>query len=311
VSTPVVPAHPIFEEVLEMPGLRYIAAALGWCALASGVATSDAGAVSASGVIAFASNRDGDAEIYAMSPNGTGVRRLTHSRKYDSPSAWSLDRRRLLFYSQRTPSGDVWIMNADGSGQRNLTLSPAHDGGGSWSRDGKMIAFDSDRAGAGDVYVMKADGSGTRKLTDDPRNDTQPAWSPDGTAIAFVSERDGPSEIFVMSPDGTGQHGLTSGAKESLPVWSPNGQTLAFVRVAGGKASIYVMNKDGSGQRLVIRDTNNWISGLSFSPDGRRLAFSSGRDQPAGELYLVNVNGGGLVRLTRNRFGDNDPVWSR
>jgi Tol biopolymer transport system component len=61
----------------------------------------------------------------------------------------------------------------------------------------------------------------------------------------------------------------------------------------------------------VIRDPNDWISGLSWSADGRRLAFSSGRDQEAGELYLVNASGGGLVRLTRNRFGDNDPVWSR
>jgi Tol biopolymer transport system component len=132
-----------------MPGLPYVAAFLSWCALACGVVIPDAdGHVSASGVIAFASNRDGDTEIYAMNPNGTGVRRLTRSPKYDAPSAWSPDSRRLLFYSQRTSSGDVWVMNADGSGQRNLTRSPAHDSGGSWSPDGKQIAFDSDRAGA-------------------------------------------------------------------------------------------------------------------------------------------------------------------
>ena len=114
-----------------------------------------------------------------------------------------------------------------------------------------------------------------------------------------------------MGSDGTGPQGLTTGAKDSVPTWSPNGQKLAFVRVAAGRASVYVMNNDGSAQRQVIRDPNDWINGLSWSPDGRRLAFSSGRDLGAGELYLVNANGGGLVRLTRNRFGDNDPVWSR
>ena len=29
-----------------------------------------------------------------------------------------------------------------------------------------------------------------------------------------------------------------------------------------------------------------------------------------GEIYAVNSNGTGLVRLTHNKFGDNDPVWS-
>ena len=51
------------------------------------------------------------------------------------------------------------------------------------------------------------------------------------------------------------------------------------------------MNTDGSGQRQVIQDPNDWIGGLSWSPDSRRLAFSSGRDQAAGELYLVNADG--------------------
>ena len=171
-----------------MPGFlsTYVVAFLGWCALACGVVTADAASVG--GVIAFTSNRDGDSEIYVMKPNGTGVRRLTHSRKFDSPSAWSPDGRRLLFYSQRTPSGDVWVMNADGSGQRNLTRSPAHDGSGTWSPDAKQIAFDSDRTGAGDIYVMRADGSGARRLTDDPASDAEIAavrrgsssWAPTG-----------------------------------------------------------------------------------------------------------------------------------
>ena len=70
-----------------MPGFlsTYVVAFLGWCALACGVATADAARqVSVGGVIAFTSNRDGDTEIYVMNPNGTGVRRLTHSPKFDS-----------------------------------------------------------------------------------------------------------------------------------------------------------------------------------------------------------------------------------
>ena len=79
------------------------AVVLGCFALAAGAASDAAGArMPSGGVIAFASNRDGDTEIYAMSPNGSNVRRLTHSRKYDSPASWSPDGRKLLFYSQRS-----------------------------------------------------------------------------------------------------------------------------------------------------------------------------------------------------------------
>src|SRR5207244_4190502 len=116
-------------------------------------------------MIAFSSNRGGDTEIYAMHPDGTGVRRLTHSPQYDAPAQWSPDGRKLLFYSQRT-GGDVWVMNADGTGQRNLTRNPAFDAPGGWSPDGKRIVFESDRDNAGDIYVMNADGSGVKRLTE-------------------------------------------------------------------------------------------------------------------------------------------------
>src|SRR6059036_3080944 len=62
--------------------------------------------------IALTSNREGDSEIYSMNADGTGVRRLTHSPKYDGAGPWSPDGRKLLFYSQRLSGGGVWVMNA-------------------------------------------------------------------------------------------------------------------------------------------------------------------------------------------------------
>ena len=60
--------------------LSAYSAVLGCCALLAGAATSQAGGrVPTGGVIAFSSNRDGDTEIYVMKPDGSSVRRLTHS----------------------------------------------------------------------------------------------------------------------------------------------------------------------------------------------------------------------------------------
>ena len=68
------------------------------------------------------------------------------------------------------------------------------------------------------------------------------------------------------------------------------------------------MNADGSGLRTLLRDTT-YIGGLSWSPDGRKLVFASGRDQIAGEIYVMNADGSRIKRLTKNTFGDNGPVW--
>jgi len=158
---------------------------------------------------------------------------------------------------------------------------------------------------------MHADGTSVRRLTTDAANDDSPAWSPDGKTIAFVSDRDGGKlEIFVMAADGSNQRSLTQGPNGETPVWSPDGERIAYVGGTRKTPTIQVMNADGSSSRAVVRDTT-YIGGLSWSPDGHKLSFASGRDQKAGELYVVNVSGSGLKRLTRNRFGDNAPVWSR
>ncbi|NIR36917.1 MAG: hypothetical protein GWN79_09475, partial [Actinobacteria bacterium] len=41
-----------------------------------------------------------------------------------------------------------------------------------------------------------------------------------------------------------------------------------------------------------------------------QIAFRSHRDDPAGDLYLMNADGTGVVRLTTDPSGDFDPDWS-
>ena len=56
------------------------------------------------GRIAFASDRDGDFEIYMINADGTSLVRLTESKGVDYPSSWSLDGRKLAFVSDRNGS---------------------------------------------------------------------------------------------------------------------------------------------------------------------------------------------------------------
>jgi TolB protein len=83
--------------------------------------------------IAFRSYRDGDGEVYTMSADGTGPRRLTNSPGQDFAVSWSPDGSKIAFTSDRDGDSEVYIMNsADGSDVVNLTDNPAYENSGYW-----------------------------------------------------------------------------------------------------------------------------------------------------------------------------------
>src|SRR6059036_1470460 len=73
----------------------------------------------ANGGIAFSSVTAGDADIYTMSPDGSGLTRLTRSRIDEFEPAWSANGKRLAY----TSGGQVYLMNADGTHKVNVSNS--------------------------------------------------------------------------------------------------------------------------------------------------------------------------------------------
>jgi Ca2+-binding RTX toxin-like protein len=116
--------------------------------------------------IAITAVRNGDWEILAMNPDGTGEVNLTNNFTEDENSRedwapeWSPDGTKIVFMAQYDypccGDWEVWVMNADGSGQTNLTNHPAGDTGPSWSPDGTEIIFASNRGDgwSAELYVM-------------------------------------------------------------------------------------------------------------------------------------------------------------
>jgi hypothetical protein len=114
--------------------------------------------------IAFLSTRDGNFEIYTMTPDGAESVRLTNDPATESFAAWSPDGRQLAFTSDRSGNNDIYVMNADGSAVTQVTSDPAHDSYPSWSPDGSRLVFQSDRTGSTDIYAINTDGSSPTRL---------------------------------------------------------------------------------------------------------------------------------------------------
>jgi TolB protein len=92
------------------------------------------------------------------------------------------------------------------------------------------------------------------------------------------------------------------------PAWSPNGKRLAFD--AGTRLA--VMRSDGSDFRLLAQQTAD-DGEPAWSPDGHRLVFSGARsaEPEAGtDLYILDLRGGHLRRLTFRGGRDRSPAWS-
>jgi RHS repeat-associated protein len=295
--------------------------------------------------IAFASNRDGTAQLYSMNTDGSGALRLTNDAANDDSPRWSPNGSRIVFQSDRdnvfSGTADIYVMNADGSGQTRLTSDAADDSAPVWSPNGSKIAFQSARSGVSyQVYAMNADGSGQANISNSTANDTQPSWSPDGTKIAFASDRNqsGFSSIYVMNANGSNQTRLTlsgTGFRDEQPTWSPDGTKLAFTSTRdsitvtwtetddnGGivtksalqvNKEVYVMNADGSGQVRLTNTLENDDS-PAWSSDGTKIAFRSDREReccdPTNQVWVMNANGSNAVDLSNNGFGDYSPSWS-
>ena len=239
--------------------------------------------------LAFASERDGNREIYVMDADGQNQTRLTDNDVWEWSPAWSPDGRLLAFVSERDGDFEIYVMDADGQNQTRLTDNGVWDGSPSWSPDGRLLAFVSRRDGNSEIYVMDADGQNQTRLTDNGVWDGSPSWSPDGRLLAFVSKRDGNSEIYVMDADGQNQTRLTGyGVWDGSPAWSSDGSRLAFVSDRDGDFEIYVMDADGQNQTRLTPGYAIYGS-PSWSPDGSRLAFVSDRDGDF-EIYVMDAD---------------------
>lgn len=72
---------------------------------------------------------------------------------------------------------------------------------------------------------------------------------------------------------------------------------------------MHLVHPDGSQNVQLIPEQTNGGFFLSWSPDGRQIAFTSRRDGN-GEIYLLTLADRTLTRLTHGPAADYDPVWS-
>lgn len=145
--------------------------------------------------LAFASNQDGNFDIYIYTFETDKFDQLTQTVADEVEPAWSPTSQEIAY-----SSGYVRASFDCGFAHTGVVHPPYESGS--------------------DIYRMLADGSDQRRVTE-TENNFEPTWSPDGTSLAFVSFRTGQTEIYVLAPDRKGEYSITStGGYKSSPSWS-------------------------------------------------------------------------------------------
>ena len=302
-----------------MPRYRYrkgtlvtIAATLAILAAGLVSATGPAGAAfpGANGKIAFTSDRntgdgvinpEGDDEIFAMNPDGSGVEQLTVNIDEDSAPEYSADGEQIVFVRE----GQIYKMNADGTGEVPLTppSENSKDYEPVWSPSGEHVAFQRFQNRAGEIFKIRSDGSDLENLTRNPRDDSDPAWSPGGKKIAFTRKGQGNDlDIYKMSVNGSRQVQVTkTETNDFQPDFSPDGQRIVFVRGPGsGEPNIYKMLSDGTKQTALTRPNDLDDTNPAWSPDGKKIVYT-GEDQISADtdIFKMGADGSGKTDISR------------
>lgn len=195
-----------------------------------------------------------------------------------------------------------------------------------FSPDSEKLAFVRERltesGKSTDVYVANADGSDQTNLTHSASYAGTPVWLPDSKKLAFISG----GHICTINADGTGLTHLTDklAVYSGVLVLSPDHKKLAFLGDAPGgpsTANIYAINTDGTGLtplagQVTGKSVSVWILVPPFfSPDSKQIAFVLSRSVPLQpvtyDMYVVNVDGTGLIRLTNNKNAEGIITWAR
>jgi Tol biopolymer transport system component/C-terminal processing protease CtpA/Prc len=284
--------------------------------------------------VAFVSDRTGGGDIYVLTLSNGDLRRLTFDDGNELLDGWSRDGQWIYYSSssREIAGNDIYRVRVTGGMPMPVTADRfTNEFAAAPSPDGQSIAFSARGNGPGqwwrkghshldesEIWLMKGLSTSTyEKLVDRGAKNYWPMWSADGRSVFYMSDRSGAENIWVKPLSGQPKQVTQFRAGRVLwPDISKDGRTIVFERdfgiwaldVDSGKAAEVPIRRRGASTGPVTEHLTltTGFTGLSLSPDGRKVAFVA-----RGEIFAASArDGGDAARVTRSLANEAQIMWA-
>lgn len=127
------------------------------------------------------------------------------------------------------------------------------------------------------------------------------------TRIAYTRKSSSGRDVYMADWDGHNAQRMTNGDVNVLPALIPSGG-VAFTSYRAKKPFLFTVRDGGEPSQLVAK--GSMVTGVAYSPDGRRIAFAVSDGENA-EIYVAQADGSGITKITDTKFFLNtSPTWS-
>ncbi|MCC6348209.1 MAG: PD40 domain-containing protein [Candidatus Eisenbacteria bacterium] len=276
--------------------------------------------------IAFASDRDGNFDVFVMPSEGGEATRLTFHSSDETPTSFAPDGRSVLFTASvldaasnaQFPSPaqpELYRVGLDGGMPVQVLTTPALYA--AFDRTGRRLAYSDQRgfemewrkhdhsAFARDVWLWDVAANRHTRLTEFGNDNRQPVWGPDGNSLFFLSERSGSFNVWKLD---------LANPKTPVQVTSHRTHPVRFLSASNGGDLCYAFDGElwvrpaatGEPRKLEVLiaadrrdretasvDVTAQISEFEVSPDGGEIAFIA-----RGEVFVASTEHGTTRRIT-------------
>jgi len=237
---------------------------------------------------------------------------------------YSPHQQRIVYWGRPSKAGqreDIWTIPAEGGEAVRITGGNTIDVNPVWSPDGRYLYFSSSRGGSMNIWRVPVDEESGATAGEPEAVTTvgaassalQLSLSRDGHRLAYIAQEDIRNlRKVAFDPSAGKAHAepqwITRG---SLQLWfpdpSPDGEWLTACS-RGQQRHVYIIRTDGTELRDLTEDNFRHDGWPRWSPDGKRIAFTSRRTGDY-EVWVINRDGSGMRQVTDSKSGHYSP-WS-
>ena len=229
----------------------------------------------------------------------------------------------IAFVGNLEENEEIYLadVGADGSlgDWTNISESELADREPAISNDGQRIAYSAQTETGFNLVVESLEGDERKQLTDGPAVDAGPRWSPDDSLIAFYSFRDQQKQLlWVVSVDG-GEASFVLGERDpagdcvgGFPGGWLDSERILYRGSNGTRDALQICAIGVDGSDISVISSKDLVLDYypALSPDGERIAFTKIAKDGDAEIYMMDVDGSNIRRLTNDKATDEYPAWS-